>query len=351
LYPYHADARPSHFLQDSMQLPSLQEVERTAFQTAARPFVLFGQWIVNNPATAAALTAMAYAAHLTAPKALDFARRDPRLALLALTATIAAIIVASLLFSKGENCDKKCGCRFFCLGEGTQNLVDSVSFQKGFRFGVKALCPKNKTSRIIPFKKVDKRVFSFCFAANPLFQLAVTEQEMQALDNPDAPPSNPRISASASEGDAPVGPNKSAKDETARDLGEEATEEVMEDIAGVKHEDKPSVLGAIEHAAEKAYEKVFGASGDPGHEMVGDVYQEQESGGEVKVKGEGSDEEKEASAGSGIVEKVLGVPAGPGGAGEVRQTTAEAEGGYDTDSDVPGAAIQGVHFHHPQEEL
>lgn len=102
------------------------------------------------------------------------------------------------------------------------------------------------------------------------------------------------------------------------------------------------VLEKIESAAEEVYENLFGAAGDPGHEMVGDVYQEKESGKEEKVSPlhspHSSGDVNYSNNTENYLKKSTDAPR-DSSASQGRQHFAEQEGGYVSDSDVPGPVL------------
>lgn len=112
------------------------------------------------------------------------------------------------------------------------------------------------------------------------------------------------------------------------------------DDPGTHGPSKGGIIDTVEEFTHDAVENVMTAL-DPGEEMVGDVYQETESGQEVRPSTNALWNWIAAAARTATwyaqrAFEILSRQA-------TRQTNAEKEGGYSTDADVPGPVLQGVH--------
>lgn len=132
------------------------------------------------------------------------------------------------------------------------------------------------------------------------------------------------------------GPSEPVSKESIDDLVHPSDLEDEEETEGVL----AKVEHKIEEALVKAQEGLVEAL-DPGKEMVGEVTQETESGEQVVLP---DTEGPMARAAHAVTEAVKGKKEGGIGVGRVDPAVDKSgQGGYTSDSDVPGPVIEGVH--------
>lgn len=202
------------------------------------------------------------------------------------------------------------------------------------------------------------------YAVKHLFWRSTYDQDINDVDSPDA-------TESVADASVPTGGEShrfdiddavSSKERNPRgspqdpaSSGSVETKQQHKHAEGVhRKETEQGLLNKLESMAEGAYENLFGATGDPGYEMVGDVYQEQDNGSERKLRVDSSNNETEhGSLKDNAVFKRDELQGTEGLSFEekmedslsstLRPQMAEQEGGYVSDSDAPGPLLQGVH--------